>query len=64
MVPSPHRAPANQVATVYLGEGKHELIVAIEKAADREESEWVVAVADGKTKIWHPLAFLPNVSAG
>ncbi|MDR3708817.1 MAG: ADP-ribosylglycohydrolase family protein [Capsulimonadaceae bacterium] len=58
MVPSPHRAPKDQLTNRPLDAGKHEFIVAIEKPANGGGVEWVAAVADGKTAIWHPRAFL------
>ncbi|BDI32100.1 hypothetical protein CCAX7_41510 [Capsulimonas corticalis] len=60
MVPSPHRAPGDQVTNLHLDAGRHELIVAMEKPAGGADLEWVVVVADGGTKIWRPWAFLPG----
>ncbi len=58
MAPSAHRIPLNQSADLNLKSGMHSIVIAIERPIKKEYIEWVVGIADGRTKQWLPDVFV------
>ncbi|MFD0622483.1 hypothetical protein ACFQ2K_06170 [Streptomyces sanglieri] len=54
MFPAPHMPRMNTFADVELSEGPHELTVVLHRPEVGHVGEWVVAIADSRTKEWIP----------
>ncbi|MEU2673963.1 ADP-ribosylglycohydrolase family protein [Streptomyces sp. NPDC007164] len=54
MFPAPHMPRLNTFADVELSEGPHELTVVLHRPEPGHVGEWVVAIADSRTKEWIP----------
>ncbi len=52
MVPALHRAPDNQITTLELEAGEHEIVAAVAKPADGKDASWVCGIGDAQTKQW------------
>ena len=58
MAPSPHRAPCNQFRNMELAAGTHEIIAGIAPMDGTEKIQWVISVADQKSRQWIPVKWL------
>lgn len=61
MFPAPHMAPVGQSIDFPIGDGVHELLVAIRKPpVERLEAEWVIGLVERPSNLWIENAFRPD----
>ncbi|KQO11644.1 hypothetical protein ASF06_03150 [Agreia sp. Leaf244] len=61
MFPAPHAAPVGQTHDFTLGDGVHDLVIAVRKPpAERASAEWVIGLVELPSALWIENAFAPD----